>query len=252
LVSKTSGRLRPIVYAPKWVYGNALAGLDYPLWASSYVTGSGTASGLYPGDTSSKWSAYSGQVPLILQFTSSATIAGQTTSDANAYRGTLTELLQDLCPGWEVEDTMALTTDDITNVTNSVLAALVNLEDFNTGGGRHSHVGDGVMNTSFPSTVGGPRDLYVWQAFQRLVTDTAATRSAVTALVGNSGSVEIDVNSLAAALAPLIATQVASSVIAALPGSDTATQEMVTAAVNAAVENAAQVVANAFAPEPTN
>jgi hypothetical protein len=97
-------KLRPVAYAPKWVYGDSLAGLSYPLWASSYVTGTGTAAGLYPGDSSSRWAAYSGQTPAILQFTSSATIAGQTTCDANAYRGSLAQLTALLAPGWETED----------------------------------------------------------------------------------------------------------------------------------------------------
>jgi GH25 family lysozyme M1 (1,4-beta-N-acetylmuramidase) len=103
-------KLRPIVYAPKWVYENDLAGLGYPLWASDYVGGSGPASKLYPGDTSSRWAAYSGQTPAILQFSSSATIAGQTTCDANAYRGTLDQLTALLAPGWS--DDMALTPTD--------------------------------------------------------------------------------------------------------------------------------------------
>jgi hypothetical protein len=96
-------KLTPIVYAPEWVYGEKLAGLGYPLWASRYVTGAGAASKLYPGDTSSKWNAYSGQVPAVLQFTSSATIAGQTTCDANAFRGTLAEMTALVAPGWQEE-----------------------------------------------------------------------------------------------------------------------------------------------------
>lgn len=108
-------KLMPIVYGPEWVYGNNLGGLGYPLWASRYVAdSSGTAYGMYPGDDSAKWAAYSGQVPEILQFTSSATIAGQSTSDANAYRGTLAELTTLLAPGWEVD--MAITDDDITRM----------------------------------------------------------------------------------------------------------------------------------------
>jgi hypothetical protein len=104
-------KLRPIVYAPEWVYGNKLTGLGYPLWASSYVGGSGAASKLYPGDKSSKWGAYSGQTPAILQFTSSATIAGQTTSDANAYRGTLAQLTALVAPGWDID--MPITATDV-------------------------------------------------------------------------------------------------------------------------------------------
>lgn len=97
-------KLVPIVYAPKWAYGDSLSGLGYPLWASSYVNGVGTASDLYPGDASGRWGIYSGQVPAILQFTSSATIAGQTTCDANAYRGTLAQLTALLAPGFIEED----------------------------------------------------------------------------------------------------------------------------------------------------
>ena len=103
-------KLRPVVYGPKWVYGNGLDGLPYPLWASSYVTGAGGFKALYPGDSSSRWAAYSGQTPAILQFTSSATIGGQTTSDANAYRGTLDQLVTLVAPGWE-DNAMATLTD---------------------------------------------------------------------------------------------------------------------------------------------
>jgi hypothetical protein len=106
-------KLRPIVYAPLWVYGNSLDGLGYPLWASSYVTGSGPASSLYPGNDSGRWKAYGGQTPAILQFTSSATIAGQTTCDANAYRGTLAELTALLAPGWKTEETDMNLTDKV-------------------------------------------------------------------------------------------------------------------------------------------
>jgi hypothetical protein len=105
-------KLIPIVYAPKWTYGNTLAGLSYPLWASAYVGGSGAASALYPGDTSSKWVSYSGQVPEILQFSSSAVIAGQTTCDANAYRGTLAQLTARLAPGWVTNDMADMTNAD--------------------------------------------------------------------------------------------------------------------------------------------
>jgi hypothetical protein len=80
---------------------------------SSYVSGSGGFKTLYPGDKSSRWAAYSGQPPAILQHSSSATIGGQTTSDANAYRGTLAELIKLAAPGWV--ETMDWTDDVITN-----------------------------------------------------------------------------------------------------------------------------------------
>jgi hypothetical protein len=111
-------KLWPVVYAPKWVYGDSLTGLAYPLWASAYVTGIGTASGLYPGDGSSRWDAYSGKVPAILQFTSSATALGQSTCDANAFRGTLDQMTALLAPGW-AED-MDLTDQNLTDIANAV------------------------------------------------------------------------------------------------------------------------------------
>lgn len=114
-------RLMPIVYAPKWAYGDSLSGLGYPLWASSYVSGSGAASKLYPGDGSSRWGAYSGQTPAVLQFSSSATIAGQTTCDANAYRGTLDQLTALVAPGWMEDDMPSV--DDLLNadkITNDI------------------------------------------------------------------------------------------------------------------------------------
>jgi hypothetical protein len=94
-------KLTPVVYAPEWVYGDKLRGLGYPTWASSYVTATGGyASEMYPGNNSTRWDAYGGQVPAILQFTSKATIAGQTTCDANAFRGTIVDLINLVAPGW--------------------------------------------------------------------------------------------------------------------------------------------------------
>lgn len=117
-------KLMPIVYAPEWVYGNTLSGLGYPLWASNYSSASsGTAIGIYSGiggDGSSRWHSYSGQVPAILQYTSSATIAGQTTCDANAFRGTLQELTALVAPGWSTP-VATLDADDLTNIANKVL-----------------------------------------------------------------------------------------------------------------------------------
>ncbi len=100
LVKATGGTHRPIVYAPQWVYGNGLAGLPYPLWASAYGTNSvSVLGGAYPGDQSSRWAAYSGQTPAILQYGSQVRIGSQPTCDANAYRGTLGQLTSLVHPG---------------------------------------------------------------------------------------------------------------------------------------------------------
>jgi hypothetical protein len=102
-------KLKPIGYLPDWVYGD-ISGFRYPLWSSKYVTGSGGYRSLYPGDSAKQWAAYGGKSPSVLQYTSSATIGGQTTCDANAFRGTLADLTELLAPGWKnyLEDDMAI------------------------------------------------------------------------------------------------------------------------------------------------
>lgn len=113
LVAKTGGRFRPVVYAPKWLYGDSLTGLGYPLWASSYGTNPDvhyrTA---YPGDGSSRWQPYSGQTPAILQYGSRTRIGTQNTCDANAYRGTPTQLRNLVYPTLDTESDMP-TVDEI-------------------------------------------------------------------------------------------------------------------------------------------
>jgi hypothetical protein len=80
-------------YAPEWAYGNSVP-LYEPLWASSYVSGSGDFRDLYPGDDSSRWHAYSGREPVILQYSASARIGNQSSCDANAYRGTAAQFAE--------------------------------------------------------------------------------------------------------------------------------------------------------------
>jgi len=113
-------KLRPVVYAPRWAYHDTLTGLGYPLWASNYVAATGRPAAIYPGDTADNWAAYSGQTPVILQFSSRATIGGQTTSDANAFRGTLDQLTALVAPGWET-DMAAMTPDDAVLLARTLL-----------------------------------------------------------------------------------------------------------------------------------
>lgn len=103
-------KLRPIGYLPDWVYGD-ISKFKYPLWSSKYVTGAGGYKALYPGDGARQWAPYGGRYPDVLQYSSSATIGGQTTCDANAFRGTLDQLIQLLAPGWAKENSMSGTQD---------------------------------------------------------------------------------------------------------------------------------------------
>lgn len=111
-------KLMPLVYASAGQYGNGLSGLGYPLWSARYPTKmTGSASAIYQhvgGDSGPGWDAYSGQTPAIWQFTSSATIAGQTTCDANAFRGSLDDLTALVAPGWSTDVELA---DHVVNPT---------------------------------------------------------------------------------------------------------------------------------------
>lgn len=116
-VQRTGGTHAPVVYAPRWLYGDTLNTLSYPLWASAY--GSNPKEhyrAAYPGDASPRWRAYSHHTPAILQYGSRLTIGSQPTCDGNAYRGTLAQLnrlvsgVTPPTPDWTKEMVMALPT----------------------------------------------------------------------------------------------------------------------------------------------
>ncbi|MFH5211441.1 peptidoglycan DD-metalloendopeptidase family protein [Antrihabitans sp. NCIMB 15449] len=88
-------RLLPI-YLPRWYWQGRmgapdLSGLPVPIWNSDYVNGGGFASQLYPGDNYKGWAPIGGKDVAILQFSESASVAGQQI-DVNAYRGTELQL----------------------------------------------------------------------------------------------------------------------------------------------------------------
>lgn len=83
-----------IVYGSHGQYGDRLAGLGHLLWNANYPSRRQAGfRDLYPGDRFAGWTKYSGQVPTLCQYTSSATIAGLSTCDADAFRGTVDDLL---------------------------------------------------------------------------------------------------------------------------------------------------------------
>ncbi|MGV9616825.1 peptidoglycan DD-metalloendopeptidase family protein [Nocardia xishanensis] len=79
------------VYLPRWYWREHmgapdLTGLPVGIWNSHYVTGTGPAHQLYPGDAHPGWEAMGGKPIDILQFSSTAAIGGQLI-DVNAVRG---------------------------------------------------------------------------------------------------------------------------------------------------------------------
>lgn len=201
LVSKVP-KLRPIVYASAGQYGNSLAGLGYPLWNARYPLSdtAGTATGLYArcgGDSGKGWAAYSDQTPAIWQFTSSATIAGQTTSDANAFRGTLAQLVQLVAPGWS---------DDVTkqDMLDALSEFFAMAPSNNADKMPESVIGDRAWKQPIPNPFQAGKRTTAWQMFA----DLSATVGAFTSATP-SELADVIVKALPADLAKQLADELA-------------------------------------------
>jgi hypothetical protein len=86
-------------YAPHWYTGGAdLSFFDW-LWASEYVNGSGDPGVLYKSVPAAWWAPYGGRSPLLLQFTSSGSVAGVSGPvDCSAFPGTAAQLASYVLP----------------------------------------------------------------------------------------------------------------------------------------------------------
>lgn len=102
----TSGKVCAL-YASHGQYGDKLLGWTGPLVNADYTSRpAGGFVSMYPGDYwypdhgswHGGWTPYSGRTPDLLQYTSSATVAGLTTCDVSAYRGTYAQLAALLAP----------------------------------------------------------------------------------------------------------------------------------------------------------
>lgn len=90
------GYTSPLLYLPRWYWQQigspSLAGLP-PLWSSRYPDNRiGDLRDEYADVPAHFWDGYGGLRVAVLQFTSSARVAGRSPIDGNAYRGTLNEL----------------------------------------------------------------------------------------------------------------------------------------------------------------
>lgn len=124
-VHNAGGRVS-LVYVPEWYWDShmgrpSLVGLPAVV-SSKYVSGTGFASALYPGDGSSLWGPYGNVNPTILQFSSNAKYSGYTgTIDVDAFRGTVDQLRSlNLFKEWD----MPLSQDDINKVAEAVVLAI--------------------------------------------------------------------------------------------------------------------------------
>jgi hypothetical protein len=174
-------KLIPVGYLPPWVYGNSVGAFRYPLWASRFVTGSSHYRALYPGDDAAQWGTYGGRAPAILQYTSNATIGGQSTCDANAFRGTLDQLVALVAPGWSTD--MSLTDTDISAIWNTPVLA-------NPDGSATKVSALGILNPTYREA----------RAAHLGTDDLSAALEDVAAQVGSIGPVEADPAAVASAL----------------------------------------------------
>jgi hypothetical protein len=172
-------KLMPIVYASAGQYGNTLAGLKFPFWNANYPSSmTGPASSIYRhvgGDSGPGWVPYSGQTPAIWQFTSSATIAGQTTSDANAFRGTLAQLTALVAPGWS---------DMLDDNDKAWLTGLVNgpYANSSTDGIPETPAGHWVLSQGIPDGTAAGARVSAWKVMQNLGAQLVAARADVAEL----------------------------------------------------------------------
>ena len=86
----------PLLYLPRWYWQQigspSLAGLP-PLWSSRYPdTVVGSIADEWADVPASYWNGYGGLSVAVLQFTSSASVAGHQPLDANAFNGTRDQL----------------------------------------------------------------------------------------------------------------------------------------------------------------
>jgi len=116
VIDLSNGKLpfeRHMGYTPQWVYGAGVAQQKVAWWQSNYGTNpTGWYQTVYNntvGNSSSKWNGP--KEIMFLQYGSNTTIAGQTTSDANAFRGSLEDLKKVLGGG----------EDDMTPEQNTML-----------------------------------------------------------------------------------------------------------------------------------
>lgn len=106
---RAAGYRVPLLYLPRWYWQQIgspdLSGLP-PLWSSRYPnTTTGALAAKWQQVPASYWTGYGGLDVALLQFTSSAAVAGYAPLDADAFRGTRGELAALLGAGGPVTGT---------------------------------------------------------------------------------------------------------------------------------------------------
>lgn len=167
-----------VMYASRGQYGDQLTPWDGEFWNADYPSSrQAPFKDMYPGDGYKGWAPYSGKTPALLQYASTATIAGLTTCDANAFRGTL-EQLRALLSGADMSDRYSMNSDQYLYET------------------ANEH--DPISNIQFPDgTTGSVPNLPLRRAIQvekkldELAADVDALHTAVAALAAGPSAKDI-------------------------------------------------------------
>lgn len=227
-----NGYASPLLYLPRWYWQQIgspdLSGLP-PLWSSRYPdTRGGTASAIYQRVPSSYWAGYGGASVAVLQFTSSAAVAGTTPVDCNVYGGTRDQLAALLggastfaaAPGG-IED-MALDTQwtDSYNNVQTIQSWMADLQ---------RKINDLWFPAVSPGSVSSriPGDTNTTTIYDMVADSTSWTNQTLGRVIALQAAGATDPNAVAEALRPVVADVigpiVAQSVAAAL-GTDNQTQ----------------------------
>lgn len=158
IVNQSQGKLGPWQqsgYMPQWHYGSAVSLLEYLWWQSNYGTNPvGHYPDVYPGNGSDRWNGPRHMD--LLQYGSNTIIASQTTSDASAFRGTLSDF-KSLLGG----NVPTLDSTDLANIQTACLRAIADI--YNRAAARSDSTGRNFSNDvwavqlsgdGFPTTSG--------------------------------------------------------------------------------------------------
>lgn len=214
---QAAGYKVPFTYLPRWYWQQigspSLVGLP-SLWSSRYPDNVvGDLAAEYDRAPASYWTGYGGIDVAVLQFTSSARVAGNQPLDANAYRGDLAQLAALL--GGEESHDMA-TVDQIASVLDGYYVrrkelygdqdshdlgrAIADIEEVIGDAYKGTNKSIGVQVKEINEAVATLRDAQ--GSVTKGLTDLATKVDAIS-LAG------IDVGALAAALLPTIVTRLA-------------------------------------------
>lgn len=204
-----SGYRSPLLYLPQWYWKQIgspdLRGLP-PLWYSRYANNEGGyASEIYERHRewfAQHWGGYGGLPVAVLQFTSSATVAGHTPVDANAFRGTRGELAALLGSTGEPGgiESMALDTPFVDSFGNTQTVESFMVEVMRKLNDLHYPA---VVPGSVPSRIPGDRN--TTNVFDMIKDSTSWTNQILGLVARMQAGSTTDPNEIAAALRPVIA-----------------------------------------------